>query len=270
MKKILSLLISLIFLFIFSSDVKAQIVINEFGVGPSSWVELYNVSTGSADLSTYKITDSGPNEKNLTGTVGPGGFFYTTFGNSLNPVTPDEVQLYNAGVQVDYIYYGGPDQVCMPSTNGSIGRIPDGGNRDSVDRFSVPSKGESNSKGTVDSCPAPTPTQSPTSAPTNSPTPTATPTKSPTPSPTIKSTPWPTATPNSDADQVGGTNANILGLRDSLAPSDDPTPKSTSGNKSTFPVIALIFIIVGIALSGFAVFMGIKKQKENSSATISE
>lgn len=265
MKKYIVLTILAVFL-IFPSEVKANILINEFSSGSShdDWVELYNTATESADLSGYILSDSGPNSKNLSGSIPSYGFFVIDFNNYLN--TPiDSVQLYNGTNLVDSIPYGGTNQVCSPDETQSVGRYPDGNN--TIERFATPTKGSSNNSVTLAPCPTPTPepTQSPTPTQSSSPAPSPTPTKTPTPLPKT-----PTPTPMGIRDNSATPQADVLGIRNSLISTDTPSPSASAGNSASFPIIAGAFIIGGVGLTGFAVSMAIKKQKEFSSGTISK
>ncbi len=121
---------------------------------------------------------------------------------------------------------------------------------------------------------SPSPTNPPTSAPTQAPTqaPTRAPTASPTPQRTKSPTPKPTSTPQVLGESETPPPADSLTLSDSLE-SSSPAPTAPADSKKTnsnFPLIALAFIISGIGLMGAAGYMAYKKQKENSSATISE
>jgi len=171
--------ILVIWLFAFPQKIFAQVVINEFSSGTTSdWVELYNTGSQSIDLSTYILTDSGTNTKNLQGTLNGGSFISFSFSNWLNNSTADAVKLFNNSALIDSIYYGSENQVCFAESNNSIGRYPDGNN--TIDRFLSPTRDLSNNSVTLYPCPTPTPTF----LPTPSPTPTLTPSPTPTPTPT--------------------------------------------------------------------------------------
>lgn len=262
-----------VFFISFPEIAKAQVLINEFSSGTTSdWIELYNISTESADLSSYKLMDSSTNDKPLSGSIPPGGFASFNFSNWLNNSTPDGVRLFNGSNLVDSIYYGDENQVCYALGTESIGRYPDGGN--TIDRFSTPTRDASNNSATLNPCPAPTPVPTQTPSPTPVPTPVSTPTfipapvKTPTPkpSPVKTSSPTPFETPS----VLGASDVNFLKTA-------DPSPAPLPEKKNNFPVIAGIFIFLGIAFMSLAGFAAFKKsarrqagQKENSSDTINQ
>lgn len=101
----------------------------------------------------------------------------------------------------------------------------------------------------------PTPTPSPTPVSTQAPTPTPTPvpTKTPTPTPTKKPTPkpTPTSTPDSLTDS-NTTPADVLGARDSLNPKPSPSETESSQKTSKPPILAIVFIGLGVLSIGGA------------------
>lgn len=245
-----------------ADEVKAQVLINEFSSGSTSdWVELYNISTESASLATYKLMDSGTNDKALSGDIAPGGFVSFSFSNWLNNSTPDSVRLFNNNILVDSINYGGDGQVCYAGSSESIGRYPDGNN--TIDKFVGPTRDTSNNSAVLSPCPTPTTTSTPTSTltptTTPTPTPTATPTIAPTPTPTVLRTPVATVkavlkTPSPTSD------SQVLAARKELeatsSPTSSPTLKSDSGKK--MPVGAIVAMGAGAAFIGVAAFPFIK------------
>lgn len=250
MKKFLGVFSALFLLFTFSKEIFAQVLINEFSSGSTSdWIELYNISTQSADLSSYKLMDSGSNSKNLSGNMAPGGFLSFSFSNWLNN-GGDTVRLFNGDVLVDSIGYGGSGQVCVADDGDSIGRYPDGNN--TIERFSAPTREASNNGAALDPCPTPTPdptpSPSPTVTPTSTPTPTPTPTKTPTPVPVKTTGP----TPRVLAQATDDNQNSIDKMRQSLA---TPTPKTLVSAEETtkrkFPLLSLLFISTGLALIGW-------------------
>lgn len=250
------ILVSSLF-FLVPAQVKAQVVINEFNSGTTSdWVELYNISTQSANLSSYKLMDSGSNDKILSGEIAPGGFVSFNFSNWLNN-DGDTVRLFKADVLVDSISYGGNSQVCLAGNGESIGRYPDGNS--TIERFLTPTRDLSNNSATLNPCPTPTstPTPTPTPAPTASPTPTPTtaPTKTPTPSPTKSPTPKPASTPEESATP----QSLVLGLRGETA---SPLAMSKPETKKKFPLLSFILIFSGLVFLGGAGFLVFKIQKE--------
>jgi len=271
MKKKFSCIISLVFLFSFYSKVHAQVLINEFSSFESSgdWVELHASET--TNISGWILRDAATTVMTQIpdGTsIGSSDFYVVDVGNRLNK-DGDTIKLFKSDDQtkVDEIDYGGSNEVCTPGSGQTVGRFENG---NTIDRFSTGTKGATNTGATLSPCPSPTPTPPPTASSTPAPFPTLIPTKSPTPSPipTIKPTPFPTATPDTLAtSDQNNHQADVLGLRDSLAPTDTPK-SSTSDNKSNFPLVAGALVLAGIGLIGVAGFMAYKKQKETSSDTI--
>jgi hypothetical protein len=112
--------------------------------------------------------------------------------------------------------------------------------------------------------PSPTPTPTPTQSPTTSPT--ATPTPAPTPTPTKTPTPKPKSTPTFQPDVLGTDSNDTGGGLDigsagiELAATPESAAKDESGKK--FPIIAVVFVVLGVGLTGFSVFSylrGVKK-----------
>ncbi len=248
MKKIILFIFCLSLFLIFPQKILAEVIINEFSSGTTSdWIELYNNSTESANLSSYKLMDSGTNDKILSGILPAGGFISFSFSNWLNNETPDGVRLFKDDNPdpIDSIYYGGSGQVCFAGETESIGRVDNG---NTIERFTTPTKGTSNVGAQLNSCPAPTesptPMPSPTPTPTSAPTATPVKTASPTPKPTVRPTPVETR----EAVDTEGTENLILGLRNELTPSS--TPKAEEEEKKSFPIAAVLLILGGIACIG--------------------
>lgn len=255
MKTVYSCLASLVLLFVFCTRIKAQILINEFSQGSTSdWVELYNIATVSADLSTYKLMDSGTNDKSLTGSISPGGFISFSFSNWLNNSTPDGVRLYNGDTLVDSIFYGAENQVCFASDTGSIGRYPDGGN--TIDRFLISTRDSSNNQASLFPCPSPTPNISPTTAATTAPTLTPLPTSSNVPTSTPAKTYASKPSPNPTS-QILGEEVKQTPGADALNSASVPLE---SDSKKNFPYFAVIIVLTGLALIGFSFFLAFKKR----------
>jgi hypothetical protein len=114
--------------------------------------------------------------------------------------------------------------------------------------------------------PPPTPTPNPPQTPTPSqaPDPTPTPLKTPTPTPTRKPTPKPTPTPSPEV--LGSQTDNPTPSTEAFV--STPTPPSPSKFKT--PIVAGVFIGLGIILVGAAGFLAYKKQKENSPDILNE
>ncbi len=242
------------------SLVQADVVINEFSSGSTSdWIEVYN-SGDTADLSFYKLRDSGTNVKDLDGEIGPGAFVSFSFSNWLNN-TGDTVRLMRVSdggeEEVDHITYG-EGGICAPSASQTIGRQPDGSA--AIVRFSSGSQNASNNSSTQEPCPTPSPTPTltpmPTLTPTNTPssTPTHTPTKTPTPSktPTTTKTPTPSLkkspTPTGEQSEPP-TPEEESGEVESAFIASESSPLESESRKKVLPlVISLLFVSVGSAL----------------------
>lgn len=245
--------------FLFPKIVSAQIVINEIGpLSSPDWVEIYNFSPESVDLTGYILRDSSvTNEFSLSGELGPGGFVVFDWSNRLNN-SGDIVKLVSkADSQViEEVPYGDKGGVCLPTEFGSIGKPIDGGN--TIERFLASSRGLTNSGSTLDPCPAPT--SVPTS--TSSPTPTQKPIVTNSPSPTFKPTKKPSPTrvpPELREVEAGGDqdsrNLEVKGVFDS------EDSKEVDGNKSSFPTVPLLLSVVGLFLIMVALVTYIKQKK---------
>ncbi|MEK7470983.1 MAG: hypothetical protein AAB622_03235, partial [Patescibacteria group bacterium] len=127
--------------------------------------------------------------------------------------------------------------------NQSISRIPDGiGNW--VD-YTELSEGKQNI-----SPPTPSPIPTPTATSTPTVTPTSTPTKTPTPTPTKKPTPKPT--PTKTPEELSDQNTpppDVLGVSDNSSPTPEPKEAQDS---SKLPILAIIFILLGVISIGGA------------------
>lgn len=254
----LILFILFVLFFFVPASVHAQVVINEFSSGTTSdWVELYNTATEAADLASYKIMDSGTNDKVLSGNIPSGGFISFGFSNWLNN-DGDTVRLFNNTDLVDSISYGGDGQVCLAGSGESIGRYPDANS--TIERFLTPTRDSSNNSAILNPCPTPTPEPTPasTTAPTNTPTPTSTATpastKTPTPIPIKTKTPTPTATSVESATP----ESLVLGLQ---GEEGSPSPVASPEAKNKIPLISFIFIFLGLGFIGGAGYLVYRNSK---------
>ena len=145
MKKTCSVILAVLFLIITSNAVLAQVVINEFLPAPSSgnseWVEIYNPSGSSVDLTGWTLKDIAQSAKSLTslGSVNSlGRVVYDDSGDSwLNNSGGETLQLKdNLGRIIDEHTYS------SASNDVSIGRETDRGN--TWKNCTTPSKGSSN------------------------------------------------------------------------------------------------------------------------------
>ena len=261
----------LIFLFLsFPKLSYAQVVINEFSSSTSNdWIELY--SPIDVDISNWILDDDGTTTDlkkfEVNTIIGPStsSYLVVEVGDRLNN-PGDTVRLTdNNGEEVDAVAYGGSGNVCLPSTAGSIAKIPDGGNLH--DRLAISTKGVTNGNSFTDPCPTPTsvPTNSPTNAPTHSPTNTLTPTPKSTNTLTPTPTKKPTNTPTEPEESPAEGDELVLGSTDPLlssTPIPTETPEKDNGGKN-FPFVPVLFIILGIGFIGSAVFLVLKGRKEN-------
>lgn len=261
-------LLSLLFLLIFTSDVSAQVVINE--VDPASdpeWVELYNLGLPGVSLDgcilymddnhgiqNVPFTSADVFESNYK-VVSKGDYSWSS--NWLNN-NGDEVSIVCTD-STDLVSYGNQSgsTVEAPDSGKTLGRTPDG--TGSLSLLNSPTQGGQNSG------PPPTPTNSPTpttksnftSTPSNTPVPTLT--NTPTPKPTVKVTKKPTNTPKITKNENQGENLT-LGLRDELSITPTPDESAQPGEKGKFPWLAGLFILGGTGFIGAAFYPTIKKR----------
>jgi hypothetical protein len=125
--------------------------------------------------------------------------------------------------------------------------------------------------------PTPTPSLTPTTTPSSTPSPTSSPTSSPTATPIKTPTPTPKKTSSPEPvieGQVEGTSSaiDLFGLRNQLN-TPTPTPEGEETTKSKTPILAFIFIGLGITLfgfSGFTLYKGGKGIYNSTSGTGNE
>jgi len=259
----------LFYILVFPSSVfAADVVLNEFQVDPSSsqWVELYNTSASTVDISGWIIDDSGSPSTKYTisqNTILPSNTCLTfTSGNfNFNTASSDSAQLISGSTVIDVYSYS------KSAGNGvSFGRIPDGtGGWISMS----PSSGSLNATG--DPC---IPPVTPTPTPTNTPTPTPTPTPSATSAPTATSVPTSTRTPTPTSTRILSSTPTIeiseevytdvlhvpaiLGVEADDAATKGVIESSGSGrtnDKFVYTkslIIALLFISTGIGFFSIA------------------
>lgn len=263
-----------VFLFIFASKVSAQVVINELGVkGSSDWFELYGYE--DTNISGWYIDDEGTSTNVYEF---PQGFFIGPLTSKIIFVqltgnkdsrfndSGETISLFNPGQiePVDTVSYGGVGEVCLPSEEGSIGRVAnvqDYAPTNVWERFSLASKNLTNNNGTLYSCPTPTPeptntptpTPTPTHTPTATPNPTAAPTKTPTATPTKSPTPKPTtpSSPTSTSEEM------VLGIQNSTV-TPTSTPEEEVIDKKKFSIFPVILIVTGFLCIAGAVFSFVK------------
>lgn len=158
----LSLIASFIgFIFIFFNVqivFASNIVINEILPNPSSgndWVEIYNPTSNSINLSNYIVKDSTSSLKTLSQTISGNGFLVVEVGKRLDKSGDNIYLLDNSGLELDkYVYTSDPGKDI------SFGRFPDG---ETWHTLSTPSKSLTNNSSPLAS---PISTPQPNSSPT--------------------------------------------------------------------------------------------------------
>lgn len=158
---LLPALLTLIIFLSASHLVFAQ-VLNEIMPHPSSgsdWIEIYNPTANSLNLSGWTLSDSTSTIKTLTDSIPASGFSSVDVSNRLNN-SGDRIYLKNpAGETIDSYSYSGD-----PGVDRSFGRSPDGG---SWAILSSSSKDGSNGNSIVQPSTQPTSTPDPTPSPNN-------------------------------------------------------------------------------------------------------
>ena len=166
-----------VFLSIGRAEAASQVVINEVLPNPESggteWVELFNPTAESVDLSSWSLVDkAGTVVAVSAGTImQPNGFAIVERGEGwLNNSGYEAVTLKDStGAVINAMAYGnGSDPVpsvgSTPGDGKSIGRQGDGESTWAI--FDGPTKGASNPIPTPQPTPSPTPTPSPSPDPT--------------------------------------------------------------------------------------------------------
>ncbi|KKR71070.1 MAG: hypothetical protein UU12_C0009G0014 [Candidatus Woesebacteria bacterium GW2011_GWA2_40_7b] len=251
MKKLLSTCTVIGALFwLFTTEVNAQITINEFMPDSSQeWTEFYNSSPSADFIKSYYIdddtdflSDSGSSAKKLLTTLNVSNPTFPTIDTSsfLNN-SGDWVVLFDQnGVVLDQYQFNS-----NPGKDISIGRYPD-----SIGSFSILNYATKADANSTPPTPVPTPTTTPVPA-TSVPTPTITPT--PTKTPTPKATRSPTPEPTTEVLGVGTFNP-------APSPTAASAEKKESENQDKFPLIAVILILSGLAFIGGSCYMAFGKK----------
>lgn len=271
MLKRLQVLILFYILLAFSPTIiSAQVVINEFSSWEKSgdWVELY--AYDDTNISGWLLRDSLDTTKIFTlpdnTIIGPGSspYFVAVVGNRLNK-DKDTLRLLKSDDKtlIDQIKYGSDGEVCAPQEGQSVGRVNNG---NTIERFSLPTKGASNVGALLDPCPIPTslPTATPQPTYTVAPTPTPKPisTIKPTAKPTLKPTTKPTLTPRPSLisdESKKSDERDVLGIETKTSPTQTEV---NDAKKGKIPVAAGLFVLSGISFIGAAVYPMIKNRKK--------
>ncbi|MBI4089618.1 MAG: lamin tail domain-containing protein [Candidatus Levybacteria bacterium] len=210
--------ISFIFIFLsfqpfIKSSFASELVINEFLPNPPSgspeWVEFYNTSSASIDLSDYYFdddvsfdSDTGSSAKiALSGILPASQTCYWDLSSYLNN-NGDSPTLFkvenNISTTVDIYSYS------SSSAELTYARIPDGG---SWNTSQQPTKASAKC---LDLAPTSTPTPTSTPVPTNTPTPTSAPTSTPTNTPIPTKTPTPTLKPSPTPTRIAVPTRQVI------------------------------------------------------------
>ncbi|OGE25892.1 hypothetical protein A3H85_01640 [Candidatus Daviesbacteria bacterium RIFCSPLOWO2_02_FULL_40_8] len=261
-----SLILYIIFSAFFFPITVQAVVLNELMVTPSSgydWVELYNPSSETVDLTGWSLTDNATTSmKTLSGSILGNGFLTFDVGTRLN-VGGDTVNLKDvSSIIVDTHSYSS-----NPGTDISIGRSPDG---ETWATLTSTSKGSTNGgalatptslpptlEPTSTPKPTTTPKPTPTTKPTSTPKPIKEPTATPTPKTTAKSQTTSTSSQNTSSSKTANSAkipSNLLGESTSSAENNSPsdeTPTQISPTQSiNIPYIigGVAFLLIGVGL----------------------
>jgi len=157
MKRTILFLFCVIVSLFITSEIKAQVVINEFSSNSDpEWVELYNNGTANIELTGWKLIDEGGGVENLSGTIFIKGYFvYERKKGWLNNTDGDVISLIDAsGNSINSVVYGhSGNSITTPSSDKSAGRIPDAS--DTWQTNLVWTKGINNYQTTSSSDPSP-------------------------------------------------------------------------------------------------------------------
>ncbi|MBI4035450.1 lamin tail domain-containing protein [Candidatus Daviesbacteria bacterium] len=162
-KKFLYIFPALLFILVPKVVFADSVMLNEIMVEPSEgsdWIELYNPTSNSINLSNWVLDDANTTSvmKTLSGIIETGSFITFDVSERLNK-TGDTISLIDSnGTIIDVYNYSN-----SPGLDKSYGRSPDGGNWSTL---ATSSKGSNN--GSPLSTPTPTENPSPTSTPNSS------------------------------------------------------------------------------------------------------
>lgn len=105
-----------------------DIVINEFAPKGTEWVELYNTTSGSIDLTGWKLTSAVDGDSfMITGTIGANSLFLCSISTAIMDNDGDSIFLFKPGdTLVDHVAFGDVGSAPVSITTWSTARITDG------------------------------------------------------------------------------------------------------------------------------------------------
>ncbi len=255
----------------FPSGIKAQIVINEVLPNPqggddgAEWVELYNTSSQTVPLlgCVLHLHETDNNQNVLFGEEDfVEKYKVISWDRSWLNNNADEVRL-ECGTYSDTVSYGSGKSVIAPSEGNSLGRSPDGEGGFYV--LSSVTLGEVNSAPPTST---PLPTNTATVTPRLTPTPKPSNTPIPTNMPTQIKAPTGRAVEDQSIEDELKTDENGNGTRGVLSANENTNNKENSDqveekkeNVKNFPIVAVVFILVGFGLIVFPVFSFLRMKK---------
>jgi hypothetical protein len=272
--KVLVQIFIIIFCFvIFSSNIYAQVVINEFSSSSSNndWIELHNNSDNEINLKGYVIDDTASSDvKDFSEDLFMPAQAYCVFdvGNRLNK-NGDVIRLLKGETQKDCVDYGdgnkdkcGKEIILGKILDNQFGaRVPDGeGDWKVVDKST---QGYSNNE-TIEpaskiSCYTATPT------PTLSPKPTKSPTSEPTADPTLSTQSGTSGQATSTPEIEKVTNKpEVLSVEvNKKSETPEASVSAVTDNNKNMPLTAYGLILAGIGCIGIAIFPFAKQYWEH-------
>lgn len=264
-------LIGLFFL-LFPNTIKAEILINEFSSNSDiEWVELYNNSVTTVDLTNWTISDDSQAPELISGTINGGGFFvFERPEGWLNNSGGDSITLKESGTIVrDTLVYGkSGSSIGTPDADKSAGRTPNGSSN--WQNNLTWSKSDSNpDQAPIVLPPSPSPSPNPAPlppSPSPSLAPSPIPSKSPSPVPSKPPSPKPSKTPVSTPQEENLGRGETLGV--GVSASSSPSSQREAPGDRQFPLFAISLIAGGLSLVGLASFLFFrsyqKDQKQNT------
>jgi hypothetical protein len=257
-------------LFVVSTSVNAQVVINEVSpVSNPEWVELYNTSSASASLKEHSIDFGSDSQKKSfcdNEQIGPNSYKLIILTSSWLNNAGDSVSLRRGDDLVDTVTYGSASLPKPSSETESVSRSPEG----SPNWIKVSQQSKQGEVISFD-CPTPTPSVSPSPSPTPSPSPSPTPPPTPTPlaspvkpSPTSRPSISPSPSLLGEVSGVSDAQIDLSGF--GVSPPASPKSLEVGGSPSK-PALnrarakTAIIIGVGLILLAVAGYFGYRKYK---------